>query len=153
MSTDPVDPTDATSPTGPDDPSDTTPRPAAAWTDAELDAIGTAEELEIASLHSDGTTLGSGRTVWVVREGDDLYVRSVNGPGSDWYRASRVREAGRVTAGGVTREVTFQTVADPGLNDAIDEAYQRKYSAYAARVLAHITSDSAASTTIRLLPH
>jgi hypothetical protein len=147
------DPTGRPAPSGPSAPSDITPRPAAAWTDAELDAIGTAAELEIASLRSDGVTLGGSRTVWVARVGDDLYVRSVNGPGSDWYRASRVREAGRVSAGGVTRDVTFQTVADPALNDAVDDAYRRKYSDYAARVIAHITSDSAASTTMRLLPH
>ncbi|GAA2293482.1 hypothetical protein GCM10010431_09610 [Streptomyces kunmingensis] len=104
-------------------------------------------------MRHDGITLGGSRTVWVVRVGDDLYVRSVNGPGSDWYHASRAREAGRISAGGVTREATFQTVADPALNDAVDQAYRHKYSAYAARVLAHITSDSAASTTMRLLPH
>jgi hypothetical protein len=42
-----------------------------------------AEELEIASLRSDGT-LRNPRTIWVVRDGDDIYVRSVNGVTSDW---------------------------------------------------------------------
>ena len=37
-----------------------------------------AEELEIASLRSDGT-LRNPRTIWIVRDGDDIYVRSVNG--------------------------------------------------------------------------
>lgn len=47
------------------------------WTSDELTKIGTAEELHIASLRSDGT-LTNLRIVWVVRSGDDLYVRSVN---------------------------------------------------------------------------
>ncbi|WP_079045920.1 DUF2255 family protein [Carbonactinospora thermoautotrophica] len=49
------------------------------WTSDELTRIGTAEESKIASLRRDGT-LGRPRTIWVVRHGDDLYVRSVNGP-------------------------------------------------------------------------
>ncbi len=46
-----------------------------AWTDEELDRIGNAQELEIAALRADGTLRGP-VTIWVVREGDDLYVRS-----------------------------------------------------------------------------
>ena len=48
------------------------------WTSDELNKIGTAEELQIASLRSDGTLNGPVR-IWLVRHGDDLYVRSVNG--------------------------------------------------------------------------
>ena len=39
------------------------------WTSDELDKIGTAEELEIASLGTDGT-LTKPVTIWVVRDGD-----------------------------------------------------------------------------------
>ena len=49
----------------------------AAWANDELDAIGDAEELTLASARRDGT-LRNPVTMWVVR-GDDLYVRSVNG--------------------------------------------------------------------------
>ena len=45
------------------------------WTSDELARIGTAEELQIASLRRDGT-LRNPRTIWVVRVVDDLYVRS-----------------------------------------------------------------------------
>ena len=45
------------------------------WTSDELDRIGAAEELELASLRRDGT-LRPYVTMWVVRAGDDLYVRS-----------------------------------------------------------------------------
>ena len=50
-----------------------------AWTNDELNKIGKAEKLEIVSLRSDGT-LRKPVTIWVVRIGNDLYVRSVNGP-------------------------------------------------------------------------
>ena len=40
------------------------------WTNEELKKIGTAEELELASLRRDGT-LRKPVTIWVVRCGDD----------------------------------------------------------------------------------
>lgn len=76
------------------------------WTADELEKIGTADELEIASLRSDGT-LGSKRTIWVVRVDDDLYVRSVNGRTSDWFRSTQRRHEGRIRAGGVEKDITF----------------------------------------------
>jgi hypothetical protein len=49
-----------------------------AWTPDELTKIGAAEELELAPERRDGT-LRNPVTIWVVRVGDDVYVRSVNG--------------------------------------------------------------------------
>ncbi len=58
------------------------------WTNDELKKINTAEELQIASLRRDGT-LRKPVTIWVVRIGDELYVRSVYGRGSAWFRGFR----------------------------------------------------------------
>jgi len=58
------------------------------WTVDELTKIGTAEELEIVSLRSDGT-LTKAVTIWVVRLGDNLFVRSVNGRAGAWFRGLR----------------------------------------------------------------
>ena len=60
------------------------------WTSDELNKIGNAEELQIASLRSDGSQRNP-VTIWVVRVDDDLYVRSVNGRGSAWFRGTEVR--------------------------------------------------------------
>ena len=65
------------------------------WTSDELNKVGTAEELEIASLRRDGT-LRNQVTIWVVRHGDDLYVRSVNGPTGTWFRGAQVRHEGHI---------------------------------------------------------
>jgi hypothetical protein len=125
-------------------------RPMSTWTRHELSRIGTAEELQVASRRRDGT-LGSPRTIWVVRHGDSIYVRSVNGPTSAWYRGTRTRHEGHVRAGGVDKDVTFVDV-DPTLNDQIDDAYRSKYRRYAASIVDHITSDRARSATIELVP-
>ena len=82
------------------------------WTSDELDRIGAAEELRIAALRRDGT-LRKPVTIWVVRVGDDLYVRSAYERNAAWFRATEVRREGRVSAGGiaVSREAL---IAAPG---------------------------------------
>ena len=120
------------------------------WTSDELDKIGRAEEQEIASLGRDGT-LTKPVTIWVVRNGDDLYVRSVNGRTAAWFRGTQVRHEGHIQAGGVDKDVTFVD-ADPDLNDQIDAAYRTKYRRYAANIIKAITSPAARAATIKLVP-
>src|SRR4030095_10689647 len=83
------------------------------WTSDELTKIGTADELEIASLRRDGT-LRNPVTIWVVRYGDDLYVRSVNGRTGAWFRGTQVRHEGHINAGGVDKDVRFVEADDDG---------------------------------------
>lgn len=121
------------------------------WTTDELSKIAAAEELEIASLRADGT-LRKSRTIWVVRAGDDLYVRSVYGRGSDWFHGVETRHEGHIQAGGVDKDVTFVEVTDAALNDQIDAAYRAKYRRYAASIVESCTSEQARSATLRLVP-
>ena len=77
----------------------------------ELGRIGGAEELQLASRRSDGT-LRRPVTIWVVRVDDALYVRSVNGRDSGWFRGVLTRHEGSVRAGGVAKDVGFIEEAD-----------------------------------------
>ena len=122
-----------------------------AWTNDELDKIAAAEELEIASVRRDGT-LRHPVTIWVVRLGDDLYVRSVNGRTSAWFRGTQDRHAGHLHAGGVEKDVTFVEETDPGMNDQLDAAYRTKYRRYAASIVNSIISPAARAATIKLVP-
>lgn len=122
------------------------------WTDDELTRIGDTDELEIASRRGDGT-LRRPRIIWVVRHGDNLYVRSVNGPDAAWYRGTRDRHEGHIAAGGVEKDVTFvDTDTDTALNDTLDAVYRSKYRRYSADPVDRITSDQARATTIQLVP-
>ena len=120
------------------------------WTRAELDKIGNAEEVEIAPRQSDGT-VREPTTIWVVRVGDDLYVRSFNGRSGVWYRSAQASHEGRIWAGGVEKEVSFVEVSDAGLNDQIDEAYRAKYGRYPQYVEPMVRPEARA-TTIKLVP-
>ncbi len=118
------------------------------WTSDELTKIGAAEELQIASQRRDGT-LRNPVTIWAVRIDNDLYVRSVNGRTSAWFRGTQVRSEGRIWAGGVERDVHFEEVSEH--SDELDRAYRTKYHRYPSSV-AHITSPEARSATLRLVP-
>lgn len=122
-----------------------------AWNVDELSKIETADELQIAPRRSDGT-LRNPVTIWVVRQGDNLYVRSYRGAGSSWYRGTQLRHEGHIRAGGVDRDVTFAEETDPGTNEQIDTAYLDKYRRYGAPYVDPILAPSARETTIRLIP-
>jgi hypothetical protein len=120
-----------------------------AWTNDELTRIASADELQIAPRRGDGT-LRNPRTIWVVRHGDDLYVRSVNGRTSAWFRGAQVRHEGHIQAGGVDKDVRLVEIDD--LNEEIDAAYRTKYRRYAASIVDTIVSPQARAATLRLVP-
>ena len=121
-----------------------------AWTEDDLDRIGAAEELELASLRPDGTPRPY-VTMWVVRAGDDLYVRSAYGQENPWYRRAKTSGAGRIRAGGVERDVAFAE-ADPGAHAVIDDAYHAKYDRYGPGIVGSVVGPGAEAVTIRLVP-
>lgn len=124
----------------------------AIWSNDELDTIGRAYELRIAPRRPNGT-LRRPVTIWVVRVGDDLYVRSWRGRGSAWFRGAEASHEGRISAGGLAEDVTFADVdAADVVNDAIDAAYRTKYRRSASYVPPMI-SPHARAATIKLVPH
>jgi len=120
------------------------------WTRDLLDKFGKAEEVQIASVRPDGK-LGKPVTVWAVRVGDDLYVRSVRGRNSHWFRGVQERHEGRIRAGGAQQDVTF-VAADPDMNHEVDTAYRAKYRRYAGSILNSVLTPEARSTTMKLVP-
>jgi hypothetical protein len=119
------------------------------WTSDELDKIGNAEELRLATQRPGGT-LRNPVTIWVIRHGDDLYIRSYRGPGGSWYRHARERRDGHIQAGGVDKDVTF-AYAVHDLDDQIDAACRAKYHRYPSYVDPMISLQARATTT-RLVP-
>ncbi len=120
------------------------------WTGDELTRIGEAEELQLASARPDGT-LRPYVTMWVVRAGDDLYVRSAYGPDNPWFRRARASGVGRIRAAGLERDVTFAEAA-PGVHAAIDAAYHTKYDRYGPRIVGTVVGPEVEAVTIKLVP-
>ncbi len=123
------------------------------WSQDDLDRLGAAGEVEVSSVRRDGS-LSRTRTVWIVRVGDQLYLRSVNGPDGAWYRLTRAFHQGRIKARGVVRDVTWVDVdaaEQPDVDPAVDAEYARKYQG-SRSAITHITSPLARATTMRVEP-
>jgi hypothetical protein len=119
------------------------------WSGAELARVGATEELDLESERGDGT-LRAPVTMWVVRAGDNLFVRSVKGTEGPWYRGVRSRHRGRISSGGVERDVVFHE-AGPGEYAEVDAAYRAKYGHYTS-IVESVLTEQARASTLRVEP-
>ena len=126
----------------------------ATWTGDELRRAGTATELQIATRRDDGS-LRPYVTIWTVRAGDGLYVRSAYGAGNPWFRRAIASGSGRIRAGGIERDVTFTPASelDAAPQAAVDAAYHAKYDRYGPQIVGTVTGPPDAPVTLRLVPH
>jgi hypothetical protein len=120
------------------------------WATDELQRVGHAEELQIASRRTDGT-LRAYVTIWVVRAGDEIFVRSAYGTENPWYRRALASGVGRIRAGGVERDVALTSAGDAD-QAAIDAAYHDKYDRYGPKIVNSVVGPAAAQSTLRLTP-
>jgi hypothetical protein len=119
------------------------------WSKDELRRIAETDDLHIAPFRDDGVTYGTPTWIWSVAVGDAIYVRAYNGPNSRWYQAAVRQKAGRVTAAGMTKEVTFEPVNGP-VNDLVDAAYRAKYRV--SPYLSPMVGPHARSATVKVMP-
>ena len=120
------------------------------WNEQDLATIGATDEVDISADRADGSP-GTPRTIWVVRVGDELFVRSWRGTAGQWHRRAVASRTGTLRAAGVTHPVTFSD-PDPTLRAAIDAAYHEKYARYGPAYVGPMVGDAAAATTLRLDP-
>jgi hypothetical protein len=122
-----------------------------AWSPDELERFDRAEELEIATERADGTPRRY-VPIWVVSAGGEVYVRTWYRRDSGWYgRAVRERTAG-VRVPGLEADVTVEGIGDDlDLRARVDAAYRAKYGRYGETTVDRMTSDGAATTTLRLI--
>jgi hypothetical protein len=121
-----------------------------AWTESELSRIGRAEELQVASYRADGT-LRPHVTIWAVRAGDHIFIRSAYGRDNGWFRRALASGTGHIRAGGVEKDVVFEEPADD-VHAAVDAAYHAKYDRYGRGIVGTVTGPHAVGETFRLNP-
>ena len=120
------------------------------WAQADLEAIGGSTELQIASTRPDGT-LRRYVTIWVVRAGDDIYVRSAYGADNPWFRRAKASGTGRIRAGGIETDVVFAE-AESAVHEEIDAAYHAKYDRYGESIVNTVVGPDVVTTTLRVQP-
>lgn len=119
------------------------------WPKDELRQIAESDDLHIAPFRENGRTYGTLTWIWSVVVDGELYARGYNGEKSRWYQAAIRQKAGRITAAGMTKEVSFEPV-EGAINDQIDEGYRRKYAT--SRYLAPMIGERARAATVKIAP-
>lgn len=124
-----------------------------AWTVDELERIGSAEELSIATYHPDGT-LHRAIPIWVIRSGDSAYVRTWYRRDTGWFGRAVDCSRARIRVPDLDITVAIDDVgdADPILRRQVDTAYRTKYDRYGPPTIDRMVTDDAAATTLRLNP-
>src|SRR4051794_31549812 len=125
---------------------------ASPWNPDTLAALGDALEVDVTPFTADGTPRPS-RTIWSIRVGDELYVRSWKGPGAVWFRDAVATHQGEisVTGGGASQLVTFEEVdATAPVQAQLSAGYLSKYAAdgYASAM----NEQGPLESTLRLIP-
>jgi len=119
------------------------------WRRNELKKIADTDDLHISPFREDGMTYGTPTWIWSVVVDDSLYVRAYHGTASRWYKAAMQQKRGRITAAGITKDVTFEA-SDGTINDRIDNAYRAKYKT--SPYLQPMISTRSRSATVKIEP-
>ena len=119
------------------------------WPKDELSKIAAADDLHISPLREDGKTYGTPSWIWSVAVDGALYARAYNGTNSRWHQAAMRQKAGRITAAGFTRKVSFEPVDGP-INELIDGAYKAKYKG--SPYLSPMIGKNARAATVKVVP-
>lgn len=118
------------------------------WTPAELALVDRTHELDITTTRPDGTRRPA-TPIWVVRVGEQVYVRSYRGAAGAWFRHALTDGLAQVRLGSLERNVQVRLDgAAPAAR--IDAAYRSKYgeNTYTNAMLA----PDAVASTLRLDP-
>jgi hypothetical protein len=106
-------------------------------------------EVEIEASRADGSTHRV--VVWIVVDGEDVFVRSEFGEGGLWYRLLRRRPAGTLHVGDEAFPVTAIAAGDPDSIARCSAALSRKYRTSRASLAAMLRPEILEST-LRLAP-
>jgi hypothetical protein len=119
------------------------------WPKDELNKIAGTDDLHISPLRDDGKTYGTPTWIWSVVVDGALYVRAYNGQKSRWHQAALRQKVGRITAAGITKDVSFEP-ANGAILEHIDNAYKVKYKS--SKYLGSMIGARARSATVNIVP-
>ena len=120
------------------------------WTEDQLRRINAAQEVDIAPVRRNGE-LRRPTPIWIVRAGNEVYVRAAYGANKGWHGVARTSRQARLSVGGVEKDVTIAD-ADRAVLDKVDAAYREKYGRRYASIVQSITDAEHRATTLRLAP-
>src|SRR6476646_4882991 len=92
----------------------------------DLERLAGAEEIEIETQPPDGPPHRT--TIWIVVDGDEVFVRSVRGRKGRWFREASANPAVAIHVDGRRLPATAIPATDPDSIDRINRALTAKYT-------------------------
>jgi hypothetical protein len=114
----------------------------------ELALLAKTEEIEIETARPGG---GTHRTIiWIVVDGDDVFIRSVNGADARWYREATADPSVTIHAGARALPVRVEPAPDADSVRRTNEQLARKYTSISG--LRPMLKPDIFDTTLRVNP-
>ena len=123
---------------------------ATAFDDEVMQLLAKIDEVDI-ETRAGGDAPAHRVTIWVVVDGDAVYVRSVRGTRGRWYREARAYSEAVLYVGARQLPVQIESVSDAATIARVSEAFLRKYVQWPNDARAMVR-DEVLSTTLRLRP-
>jgi hypothetical protein len=114
----------------------------------ELALLAESEEIEIETARPGGPPHRT--TIWVVVDGDDAFIRSVNGAGARWYREAVADPSVTIHAGAKALQARAIAAPDPDSIARVNDALVRKYTGISG--LPEMLEPDSFDTTLRVVP-
>jgi hypothetical protein len=126
------------------------------WPREQRDLLAAEEEVRIETTRPDGSPRRT--TIWIVVDGDDVFVRSVRGDRGRWYRDLRARPEGTLVVSGRRQpfrrgqRIAFisELADDPSSIERCSRAIVAKYTGIPG--LEPMLEAKALPATLRLMP-
>jgi hypothetical protein len=115
----------------------------------ELALLTETEEIEIETARPGGETHRT--IIWVVVDGDDVFIRSVNGASARWYREAVANPSVTIHVDGRALPAQVEAATDPDSIRRTSEQLERKYAADPAG-LRSMLKPEIFDTTLRVSP-
>jgi hypothetical protein len=92
----------------------------------ELALLADTEEIELETARPDGQTRRT--IIWIMVDGEDAFIRSVNGAGARWYREATANPSVTIHAGTQALPARVIAAPDPESVARVNDALERKYT-------------------------
>jgi hypothetical protein len=122
-----------------------------AFSPDDLQTLATTFEVEIQPTRQSGE-LGRRKTIWLVVDNDQAYIRSVRGTDGAWYKAANASGSAVIHAGSTTWPVTLTLVTESAEIARVSDALNRKYGKRWKQSTASMLRDEVLSATLRVTP-
>lgn len=119
------------------------------WSEEQVAAIANPQEVQVATRRADGS-LRRPTIIWIVGDGDRLFIRSTNGRPAAWFKGAIATGTGQIISGGSVYEVKFVEAGDADL-PLVDSAYRKKYRQYPS-IVDHLVESGPRSATLEVFP-